>query len=102
MPTFERLPRFDRDWTALTAQQQATFRKAVLDAFVPDLAASDRPFRPGLRVKGVTAHPGVFEMSWDNDGRATFSYGDERLAGEPHVIWRRIGTHAIFRPPPGP
>jgi hypothetical protein len=68
----------------------------------PDLAAADRPFRPGLRVKGVTAHPGVFEMTWDNDGRATFSHGPERIAGQAHVIWRRIGTHAIFTPPPGP
>lgn len=31
-------------------------------------------------------------MAWDNDGRATFSYGDERMLGDPHVIWRRIGT----------
>jgi len=28
-----------------------------------NLAAADRPFRPGLRVKGVAAHPGVFEMT---------------------------------------
>ena len=69
---------------------------------MPDLAAPDRPFRPGLRIKGVTARPGVFEMTWDSDGRATFSYGEERVAGQTHVIWRRIGTHAIFTPPPGP
>jgi hypothetical protein len=48
------------------------------------------------------ARPGVFEMTWDNDGRATFSYGAERITGEAHVVWRRIGTHAIFTPPPGP
>jgi len=92
MPTFETLPRFQRDWKNLTSQQQALFRKVVLEAFVPDLTAPDRPFRPGLRVKGVAAHPGVFEMTWDNDGRATFSYGEERVPGQPHVIWRRIGT----------
>ena len=39
--------------------------EVVLEAFVPDLAAPDRPFRPGLRVKGVAAHPGVFEMTRD-------------------------------------
>jgi hypothetical protein len=33
------------------------------------------------------------------DGRATFQYGPEIAPGEPHVIWRRIGTHAIFREP---
>jgi hypothetical protein len=72
------------------------------EALVPDLAAPDRPFRPGLRVKGVTARPGVFEMTRDNDGRATFSYGAARVPGQAQVIWRRIGTHAIFTPPPGP
>jgi hypothetical protein len=102
MPTFETLPRFEKDWKDLTPQQWATFRKVVKDAFVPDLMAPDRPFRPGLRVKGVKAHPNVFEMTWENDGRATFSYGAERVPGQPHVIWRRIGTHDIFTPPPGP
>ena len=94
MPTFQALPRFGRDWKNLTRQQQAMFRKVVLEAIVPDLMAPDRPFRPGLRVKRVAAHPRVFEMTWDNDGRATFSYGDERIPGQPHVIWRRIGTTA--------
>ncbi len=102
MPTFETPPRFERDSKNLARQQQAAFRKVITNYFVPDLAAPDRPFRPGLRVKGVTAHPGVFEMTWDNDGRATFSYGEERIAGQPHVICRRIGTHAIFTPLPGP
>jgi hypothetical protein len=102
LPTFETLSRFERDWEKLTAQQQATFRRVVTEAFVPDLAAPDRPFRRGLHVKGVTAHPDVFEMTSDNDGRATFSYGDERISGQAHVIWRRLGTHAIFTPPPGP
>jgi hypothetical protein len=81
MPTVETLPRFERDWKNLTAQQQAIFRKVVTEAFVPDLAPPDGPFRPELRVKGVTAHPDVFEMTSDNDGRATFSYGEERIAG---------------------
>ena len=102
MPTFQALPRFERDWKNLTRQQQAMFRKVVLEAFVPDLMAPDRPFRPALRVKRVAAHPRVFEMTWDNDGRATFSYRGERIPGQSHVIWRRIGTHRISTPPPGP
>ena len=89
-----------RDFAALTAPQRARFLDA-LRKLVNDLKAG-KPIRPGLRVKGVQGHPGVFEMSWDNDGRATFSYGEERIPGQPHVIWRRIGTHAIFTPPPGP
>jgi hypothetical protein len=102
MPTFELTPRFERDWRKLAAQQRDAFQKVVAEAFVPDLDAPDRPFRPGLRVKVVTAHPGVFEMTWADDGRTTFSYGEERVAGKAHIIWRRIGTHAIFTPPPGP
>jgi hypothetical protein len=98
MPTFETLPRFERDWKSLSAQQKAAFRKIITEAYVPDLAAPDRPFRPGFRVKGVTAHPGVFEMTWDNDGRATFSYREEQIAGQAHVVWRRIGTHATPSP----
>jgi hypothetical protein len=102
MPTFETLPRFERDWKNLTAQQRATFSKVIKEAFVPDLIVPDRPFQPGLRVKGVTAHAGVFEMTWDSGGRATFCYGTERVPGQAHIIWRRVGTHAIFTPPPGP
>jgi hypothetical protein len=41
--------------TVHESAEQATFRKVITKAFVPDLAASDRPFLPGLRVKGVTA-----------------------------------------------
>ena len=44
--------RFERDWKNLTAQQRATFTKVIEEAFVPDLIVPDRPFRPGLRVKG--------------------------------------------------
>jgi hypothetical protein len=98
MPTFETLSRFERDWKNLTWQQQALFRKAVLEAFVPDLMA---PIGRSGRACGSKGWPppGVSEMTWDNDGRATFSYGAERVPGQPHVIWRRIGTHAIFTPP---
>jgi len=102
MPTLELTSWFERDWRRLTGQQRDAFRKLVQEAFVPDVDTPDRPFRPGLRVKGVTAHPGVFEMTWAPDGRAAFSYGEERVPGKAHVICRRIGAHAIFTPPPGP
>ncbi|TDQ53002.1 hypothetical protein [Actinorugispora endophytica] len=39
-------------------------------------------------------------MTWAPDGRATWEYGDEQRSGTPHVIWRRVGTHAIFSPGP--
>ena len=102
MPTFELTPRFERDWRKLADHQKDAFRKTIREAFVPDLSAPDQPFRPGLRVKGVTAPPGIVEMTWAPDGRATFSYGEEHVPGTAHVIWRRIGTHAIslLRPAP--
>jgi hypothetical protein len=56
-------------------------------------------FRKGLRVKGVRGAAGVFEMTWADDGRATFRYGASIIGTEPHIIWRRIGTHAILRQP---
>jgi len=102
MPAFELTPRFERDWRKLTAQQGNAFRKTVREAFIPDLDTPDQPFRPGLRITGVTAHPGVAEMTWAPDGRATFSYGEERIAGKAHVIWRPIGTTPCSPRPQGP
>lgn len=101
MPTFETLARFARDYAKLTPEQQTRFRKVLTESFIPDLAG-DGSFRRDLRVKGVQAAPGVFEMTWAPDGRATSQYGDEVRPGETHIIWRRVGTHDIFDPPPGP
>ena len=100
MPTFQTLPRFDQDFKKLGPTEQERFRKVLKEAFIPDVAAGT--FRRSLRVKGVQGAPKVYEMTWDGDGRATWQYGDEQRPGEPHVVWRRIGTHGIFKPPPGP
>ncbi len=97
MPTFAWLARFRADFDRLTPAQQAAFLAAVAQ-FVEDLRAGG-PFRKGLRVKGVKGAAGVFEMTWADDGRATFQYGESVIEGEPHVIWRRAGTHEIFRRP---
>ena len=95
MPTYERATRFDRDLAALDGEERTRFREAV-ERFVADLRTET--FRPGLRVRGVAGAPGVFEMSWAPNGRATFQYGPTRGQG-PHVIWRRVGTHDIFGEP---
>lgn len=97
MPTFRWLPRFGADFDRLTPAQQAAFLAAVAQ-FVEDLRSGGQ-FRKGLRVKGVKGATGVFEMTWAGDGRATFQYGEPVVAGDPHVIWRRIGTHEIFKQP---
>jgi len=39
-------------------------------------------------------------MTWEHgDGRAPFVNGSQIHPGERHVIWRRVGGHAIFRKP---
>ena len=83
MPTREVLPQFWRDWARLTPEQREAFGAV----------------RAGLRVKGVRTAPGIFELTWAPDGRATFSFGAPVVVGESHVIWRRIGTHDVLRAP---
>ncbi|MFB7827404.1 hypothetical protein [Streptomyces hydrogenans] len=89
------LPRFTADLQHLTPAQRRRFRRVVLDAFVPDLRTGCQ-FHPGLRINGVRSAPSVFELTWAPDGRATWSYSRARIAGEQHVIWRRIGSHEIL------
>ncbi|MFF4325802.1 hypothetical protein ACWC5F_23710 [Streptomyces sp. NPDC001272] len=36
--------------------------------------------------------------TWAPDGRATFTYGHGHPSGC-HIIWRRIGSHAILHGP---
>jgi hypothetical protein len=95
VPTHEELPRFLRDWERLGPEQRRAFLSA-LRLFVAGVASQS--FAPQLRVKRVQGQPGVWEMSWAADGRATFQYGDE-VRDEPHIVWRRIGTHDVFRRP---
>jgi len=96
VPTHEERPQFRHDFNALTREQQQAFLGAV-QRFVADLRRGS--FRAGLRVKRVQGYPGVWEMTWAPDGRATFQYGPEVVSAEPHVVWRRIGTHDVFRAP---
>ncbi len=96
MPTHEEDKDFRNDYAKLTTEQRAAFRSASIK-FARDLEAGR--FRKGLRVKRVQGKPGVWEMTWAEDGRATFQYGASVLPGRPHVIWRRVGSHDIFDNP---
>jgi hypothetical protein len=97
MPTRDVLDSFWRDWNGLTPEQQRLFHTA-LEKFVADLRGG-KGFRSGLRVKGVRGAEGIFELTWAGDGRATFAYGRAVKGEEPHIIWRRIGSHRIFEKP---
>jgi len=95
MASHKRTRRFERDWDALAPQERDRFATAFLK-FDEDLAKGR--FRAGLRVKRVQGTAEVYEMTWAPNGRATFQYG-EAEASDPHIIWRRIGTHEVFRRP---
>jgi hypothetical protein len=97
MPTYDVTPRFEKDYARLSADERKRFKQAV-DKFIEDLRRGRR-FRPGLRVDSVEGARGVFEMTWAPDGRATFEYGDRSRPGDAHVVWRRVGSHAILANP---
>jgi hypothetical protein len=97
MATYQTLPRFKQDLDQLSVQDRERFRQAVA-RFVQDLEGGSG-FRSGLRVRGIQGALGVFEMTWAPDGRATFHYGKPIREGLVHVVWRRVGTHAIFANP---
>lgn len=93
MPTHDEWSRFLREYRALPATQKAAFLE-LLPVFVHGVASG--VFLPALRVKTVKGKPGVFEMTFAADGRATFHYGTPVKLGDRHVIWRRIGGHEIL------
>ena len=98
MPTFERLARFDREFRRLPRELQRAFL-AMLPAFIAALRERPPAFPPALRIHRVQGTVGVWEITFAPDGRATFEYGEEVITSEPHVIWRRVGTHDVLREP---
>jgi len=98
VPTFERGPRFDREFRRLSRELQRAFLD-TLALFIAALRAKPPKFPPQLRVKRVQGAPDVWELTFAPDGRATFSYGSAQIPGEPHIVWRRIGDHSILNQP---
>jgi hypothetical protein len=99
MPTYTRSRTFIRDYRRLTQDQQSRLR-AALEQFIADLEAMEAGeryrFHPSLRVKRVRGSRGLYEMTWDYDGRATFSWGDSPVRGKLHIVWHRCGDHSIL------
>jgi hypothetical protein len=94
MPTYEQEDTFKRDLAHLSAEEKRRFYAAV-KKMVHDLKEG-QGFRKSLRVKGVQRLPGVFEMTWADDGRALFRYGTSPKEGDVHIIWMRVGSHDIL------
>lgn len=97
MATFEKLPRFVKDFDQLSEEDKARFREAV-KKFVDDLKRG-KGFRRGLRVRGVEGTANIYEMTWAPNGRATFHYGKSLRDREPHIVWRRVGSHSVLGEP---
>ena len=96
MPTYEWTARFRRDFESLTPAQRASFQRTVT-RFVEDLRAGR--FRKGLRVKAYRGEENLFELTWAPDGRALFSYATPVRPNQTHIVWHRVGSHAIFDNP---
>ncbi|MDQ3632072.1 MAG: hypothetical protein M3417_12540 [Actinomycetota bacterium] len=97
-PTFDVRRRAAREYVKLSAVDQERF-DAARKLFVEALRADPSALPHRLRVKRVQGHDRVWELTWAQNGRATFEYGPEQQPGEPHVIWRRIGDHSILSEP---
>ena len=105
MPTYEVEPRFWNDYHRLTVAEQRMFRHAV-EEFVGVLREWEQERQRGIprfpRRLGVTPmvnQPGIMELAWAADGRATWRYGTPRRPQTFHIIWRRIGSHDIYSDP---
>lgn len=90
--------RFDREFRRLPRELQRAFLE-MLRVFIAALRQKPPVFPPALRVKRVQGRTGVWEVTFAPDGRATFAYGTEVVAGEAHVIWRRVGDHGVLADP---
>lgn len=97
-PTYEAPRRFLREYARLSRDQRKAFARAR-SKLVVALRETPPSFPPELRVKRVQGVRGVWELTFAPDGRATFGYGPPRLGGNPHVVWRRVGTHDVLRDP---
>lgn len=105
MPTYSVEDRFWHDFARLSPDQQRAFRRARKE-FITILKRHEAlgivrvpQFPKHLGVKSMAGRPGIFEFAWAPDGRCTWTYGTPRRPGRFHIIWRRIGSHAIYDDP---
>jgi hypothetical protein len=74
VPTFERLPRFDREFRRMPRELQRAFL-AMLPVFIAALRVDPPAFPPTLRVKRVQGHDPLVE---DDVGAGASSSGPWR------------------------
>lgn len=81
----------------MSPANQLAFREAVM-RFVAALKEGRLP-DPGLGIRQMTDHPGIYEFHYSRSGRATFHYGSDERGTDALMVWRRIGGHEIYRKP---
>jgi hypothetical protein len=97
------LPRFEADYTQLTAEERRVFKQALATFISAGREHEKKPegyvWPKSLRVERLQGTP-VMAMTWSfsgPDGRATFQL--ETLEGELWVTSRRVGRHSISSQP---
>jgi hypothetical protein len=97
VPKYIRQRLFQAEYARLSAANQLAFKEAVM-RFVVALKEGRLP-DPGLGIRQMTNHPGIYEFHYSRSGRATFHYGSADRGPDALVVWRRIGGHEIYRKP---
>ena len=99
MPTHSQKAAFMRAYMRLPHTQRMQFKMA-LQEFVSALLDMEsgraNTFPLKLRIKKVKGVEGCWEMTWAQNGRAVFSWGQEQQPGKRHVVWLDIGDHDIL------
>ena len=101
---YRSLESFRNDFRRLPAERQQMFSRVLREFFLPAVGAgsfSGAPPRPTrLRIHRLSSTE-IYSLTWNfasPDGRATFHL-DKTDDGEPVLVWRRIGDHAIYKNP---
>jgi len=95
---------FARDFRRLPRDHQQAFLKTLREHFLPAIEGGaftgSPPWPTRLRVHRLTG-TAIYSLTWSfagPDGRATFHL-EAGPDGAPVLVWRRIGTHAIYDQP---
>jgi hypothetical protein len=101
---YRTLESFRNDLRHLPQEHQRVFLRVLREYFLPGIEAGSfsgsPPWPRRLRIHRLS-NSEIYSMTWNfasPDGRATFHL-DKNEAGEPLVVWRCIGDHAIYDRP---
>lgn len=87
-----------RSVVAVPADQAWFWQKMEREADADIQAGRVRRFESAEELNAAKNAPGVWEATWSvsgPDGRATFQWIE--IDGEPAILPRRVGSHAIFK-----